>query len=332
LLFYATGWNPRGTDTDYVPEYMAFVGALPFWLGGLPDDAKGIRCYDPTNTDLTKRYYYVTATGTQGTEVDITLKGDGSGNDGKNNKPNWNNKDLTSLVGFSSNPENPFDVGTRSNRPAMEKPLMEFEVGKNLAILVLNPSNDDIDGTGCTPMIFADGGPIVYFKAVEAQEGYAYNVAASGGYRNYHNLFNSTDHGYRFKSLWNNNHYSDTKGGFAYRFTRGTMNSGLTRFYPGTISPYLQRGSYGNANNNGNNTYFNPKTFQLVHPGLDGKFGRWSPTGSGTTELPYGGTPIGDIGQSAVLTGPDGGAGVTQFDLDNVVNFGDGATIQSMLP
>ncbi|MDR0871049.1 MAG: type II secretion system GspH family protein [Planctomycetaceae bacterium] len=315
LLYYASGWDPRHGNS-YTPEDMAFAGSLPFWLGGLPNDARGVR-YNTTNS----RYERIENDGSF-TTVNLT-----------DPQPNWNNKELTSLIGFSANPANPFDVGTKANRPSLEEPTMEFEVGKNLAIFVRNPNPDNVNGDRCTAVAFIDSGPIVYFRASSAQgEPFAYRVPAnSDGTWNspgnwYGNLFSNNTVGAdgkdRFKTLWNRDQYDNNKDGFGYRFARNE-SAGLTRFYPGIACPYLQKGNYNSANDGNSNVYFNPKSYQLVHPGLDGKFGGWLPNGI------YGNASKGGEGRGADLAT---GNGVTQFDLDNIVNFGDGATLKSLLP
>jgi len=63
------------------------------------------------------------------------------------------------------------------------------------------------------------------------------------------------------------------------------------------------------ARSAGPNVWHNPTTYQLIHPGLDGRFG--------------------------AINGPrvlDGGTGLDPQDMDNIVNFGDGTTIKSLLP
>ncbi len=325
LIYNSTGWNPRNGNA-YTPEDMAFISTLPFWLGGLPNDARGIRYYPAASTP---GYYYSDHNGDATGSAIIS-----------STNPAWNNKEVVSLIGFSSNPENPFDVGPRINgttvmaRPSMEKPIMEFETGKNLAILVRDPAADNINGTRCRVMIFIDNGPVAYFKASQ-QEEYAYRVPpnANGTWRGAGNNGNwyanltiaagsgiGNDSDSRFKSLWTWDQYPNDKDGFAYRFV--SVGNNLTRFYPGMVTPYLLRGNSRNATNNGNNVYFNSKTYQLIHPGLDEKFGGWIVGGN------YGNAIDGGNGRSSNLTT---GVDVTQFDMDNIVNFGEG-TIKATLP
>jgi hypothetical protein len=146
----------------------------------------------------------------------------------------------------------------------------------------------------------------------------------------------------RVKSLWHWDFFPQSvsagngivggkrNGGFGYIFSATDTN--VTRFYPGVAVPYKMKGDQTSGIKNftdgrgidANTNWYNPKSYQLVHPGLDGRFGRWQPS-----DLPYGGAASGGGGTCGVLAS---GTGVGQFDLDNIVNFGDGATLKSLLP
>ena len=70
--------------------------------------------------------------------------------------------------------------------------------------------------------------------------------------------------------------------------------------------------------------WFNPDTYQLIHPGLDGKFG--SP-GTDNTPFPFNSNFFKTTSDNATINH------LGQRDMDNIVNFaGQGGTIKSLLP
>ena len=82
----------------------------------------------------------------------------------------------------------------------------------------------------------------------------------------------------------------------------------------GVAVPYGESGDYNATLANSTVVWNNPTTYQLIHPGLDGIFGV-----AGTNDYRSLNTadPFNKIGQR---------------DMDNIVNFGDGTTIKSLLP
>ncbi|MCL2742887.1 MAG: type II secretion system GspH family protein [Planctomycetaceae bacterium] len=261
----ATGWDTAN---------MTYLGSLPFWLGGLPDNI------EKDGNDYTWK--------TPSTPSDVS--------------------NFTTLAGFSTDPERPLDAAkwdsTNSesvrNSSLLETPLMELTKGKNLAVISIS----DGSNSGIVPAIFAEKGPIVYFKAYTGgRDADAYKVPPY--------VPGNT----AVKNLWSN-----TPSALAYDIVVPVGNG--VDFYPGVAVPYLMSSG----------KWYNPKSYQLVHPGIDGKFGRWGDGGANGVSTVPGGVKTDttdNTDNTPVLTT---GNGITQFDMDNVVNFSDGATIQSILP
>jgi len=89
----------------------------------------------------------------------------------------------------------------------------------------------------------------------------------------------------------------------------GNSTTGL-----GVAVPYGRSGTYNTTLANSTVAWNDPTTYQLIHPGLDGIFGVAGTDGYRSLNIA---DPLNEIGQR---------------DMDNIVNFGDGATIKSMLP
>ncbi len=69
-----------------------------------------------------------------------------------------------------------------------------------------------------------------------------------------------------------------------------------------------------------NATWYEPKKYQLIHPGLDGNF-------NGTRSAPGGERK--DADDNTNYCADMNQNGITPMDIDNVANIGDGATIQA---
>ncbi len=298
------GWDfAPGPGSNYQKvSYGASFGAIPFWLGGLPN-----------NTD-----------GTRGTSVNTGGNWD---NNGDNNNPNWTitlnsgttteYHPLTHLIGFSANPADPFDVGSPSKhanakypRTQTESPIMEFRLGKNLAIFNYNTAADG-SGHACTAVVMNDS-PLVYFQSNKSRQERAYAMP-DGGYANLTNYSGQSGNP-RVLTCFNSI-YAGTPA-FNFRMVAdGTRMS----FQPGVAVPYADSGSMNPPWNIVRAAWRNPETYQLIHPGLDECFGRRNVNGNPNCN---------DNGKALYLSD---GTGLDQFDLDNIVNFGEG-TIKATLP
>ncbi|GHT31003.1 hypothetical protein FACS1894214_1910 [Planctomycetales bacterium] len=147
----------------------------------------------------------------------------------------------------------------------------------------------------------------------------------------------------RVKSLWNINQYQ--AGGFGYKFSRHA-NAAMEKFYPGIAVPYLKDINPIPPDDTDplpplpfkvySTSWYEPKGFQLVHPGLDEKFGAWSELGGayGSCTIQGTGTPpdATSVSRIVVLSGKYAGSGVTQYDEDNIIYNGDLTTVKEALP
>lgn len=261
----------------------AQISSLPFWLGGLPNNA-----VDPSTNPTW-------ATG---------------------NNYNWLSG-FTHLIGFAANPENPFDVGTPTDRKAMEPPLMSFEVGKNLGMYGRTNGNSPADGNrrGMNLMLLINDSPVVYFRSKPSRGNLAYAMSEGGPT----NITKSSTVSSGGTSLVGFSHRQTQK---VEEMARMMPDGSLERFFPGSAVPYARAGTTSDPQ------WYNQDSYQLVHPGLDGIFGRITIV-TPTQYIPQGRAPsIEYTGQVAILDGTN----IGQFDLDNIVNFGDSGTIESLLP
>jgi len=95
----------------------------------------------------------------------------------------------------------------------------------------------------------------------------------------------------------------------AYDFTRQRFNFSGTDFPEfGLCVPYIAEGTAGNVVR-----WKNPSTYQLIHPGLDGKFSS-------------------AVNPAQVVRIVNTGIGISFEDSDNITNFSDNSELQTILP
>lgn len=91
----------------------------------------------------------------------------------------------------------------------------------------------------------------------------------------------------------------------------------------GLAVPYARAGNpFGASGAQSDVVWHNPDSYQLIHPGLDGKFGDAAATGKTT---PFSSNEFKSINVSADENG------IGQADLDNITNFTE-TTIEALLP
>ena len=206
--------------------------------------------------------------------------------------------------GFSADPEAPFgrDINGRINRgndgsgldtnsvqigTPDKKVFMELEVNKNVFFF-----NFERGGTALAPCLGTKSGstilPIVYFRG-----------NAGGGAGAYYATKNPPSHPPGPVKLYN----------FGTNVSATGAAPGNVWSDCGVVVPYAKSGTY-NANLPVSTIVWNnATTYQLIHPGLDGKFGV--------------GTDVRVIGS---------GDNVGLLDLDNLTNFSDYRELKSILP
>ena len=232
------------------------VGALPFWLGGIP------------------------------------------GSDGK-------------FLGFSADPQAPFgrfssgpNIGSTTTAADFDigsmdkKTFMDLKLGVNVFFVTADKVNNETFPVLMQSSGSGEGLPYIYFRGRSTGGGEAYVV----------------------QDPWN------------------TATSLLPKYYP--LSKFFSSASvddvvvaYARSGDPFNATaaqqtpvvWYESERYQLIHPGLDGKFGGIGNSSSST----------GPFDSKYFKTTSDTATGnnLGQQDMDNIVNFsGQGATIKSLLP
>ena len=199
--------------------------------------------------------------------------------------------------GFSADPEAPFgrdaagiinrgevgiDLGTlRIGTPDKTKVFAELEVNKNVFFFNAGGNAPALClGTRSGSTIL----PIIYFRG---------NL--SGGPGAYYDFRNPQP---QIKSY-----------NFGANVSVTGKAPGSTWSECGNVVPYARSGTYNADLANSTVIWNNPTTYQLLHPGLDGKFGE-------------------EVGIRVI----NSGTGIGALDLDNITNFSDHKEIKSILP
>ncbi|HBT78074.1 MAG TPA: hypothetical protein DEB39_14390 [Planctomycetaceae bacterium] len=200
--------------------------------------------------------------------------------------PDNDNTGYTRLSGFSADPSNPFNMNAKRQEPVMEI-IYEENMRKN--------ENNQ-------PVLVARKMPIVYFRGTSATTDSARRRAYAGQ-----------------KIVDSSKNYYEPK------FTKITIG-GVDQYaipYAVSSNPVVKGSTWvHDLDGNGDPIvqWFNPNSYQLVHPGLDGNF-------NGTRSAPGGERK--DADDNTNYCADMNQNGITPMDIDNVANIGDGATIQA---
>ena len=213
--------------------------------------------------------------------------------------------------GFSADPEAPFgrdadgninkgasgaslNVNTLKIETPDKKVFMDMEINKNVFCFNFVSGGRPVLGLCLGTKSGSTIQPIVYFRG-----------SSSGGNDAYydHRLASPRIKSYNFENITS----TGTAPGSAWSDC-------------GFVVPYGKSGTYDVDLNDSTVVWNNATTYQLIHPGLDGKFGG----------LDANGPPIAQFFRSI------GGSGSTNnlgfHDLDNITNFSDYKELQSILP
>jgi hypothetical protein len=208
----------------------------------------------------------------------------------------------TTLAGFHADSNDPFFVKTTATGADLadlprEAPLLE--------ITESNFKHESIDGASGMPVgmaFFVRGQMVAYFRGTSAttekakEAAYLENVV-KGGTRDTkwtRITFYGTD--------------GEVDGGYAY--------------------PYATSARYNSDGTRNKITWANASSFQLILPGKDGRFnGTDAESTNALARVPT-------IVKALKVEGGDATTSdnITPLDLDNIVNFGDTATIEGQLP
>ena len=215
------------------------------------------------------------------------------------------------LGGFSANPRDPFFLTVNSDKKCDEDGDDEREDMLNLAkrentFYPFEPENwyhqpIPASSTGNreprAPMILVKGKPVAYFRGTSSDTAKALRRA----YLN--------DYGDNAKYDWTVPYISYADYGVAVPYAK----SGELSFDSGS-TPRTDDLA-------GDVQWHNPRTFQLIHPGLDGQF-----NGNDASVV-----TSSRVDDNFVSTSGDKAKNVTPLDFDNVVNLGETATVESLL-
>ncbi|MDR3234479.1 MAG: prepilin-type N-terminal cleavage/methylation domain-containing protein [Planctomycetaceae bacterium] len=224
------------------------------------------------------------------------------------------------MAGFGADPEAPFGrMGNGSGTPNNgdeavsptdvglgtpdRKAFLDLEVGKNIAL----PSHNNEKTFPClisrlnsdkvVPIIYfcgqSSGGPSAYF----------------GDHARQSTINDSLD-SYNFSP-----EYSVSRvNSFSYW---GEMGTAAAYADKGSLVPGRDSGGQWEKGQLLNGKWFGAETYQLIHPGLDGKFGKKIEGANLTT--------VGDVYFRSLEN-------LSQEDFDNITNFSDFKTIKSIMP
>ena len=196
------------------------------------------------------------------------------------------------FIGFSSNPQNPFDVVLSSTTPQVSasRTSIPFDFGK------APPS------TTVTSTRFSFAASTVAASSLTISGGTV--GGTSGG---------TTANWYLYQYFPQNGQTQPTAAPYLYFKAVAGVYPTMSFAIPNT-NPAQTTLPYADSTNNPATSFISPKTYQLLCPGLDGKYGQY-----GTTS-----------GSSAITSCPAYPAG-TNYDtaagLDDMTNFTNGPTV-----
>ena len=200
-----------------------------------------------------------------------------------------------------------------------EKTFLDLEIGKNVRLY-----RWEFEWPQSTLPVLMDNSfgkevPILYFKATKG-----------AGHLAYANFIPSPKDPWWHERLDNANLWPPDPGGFwpkAVNFThchQTTSEPVKEWFNYGNAVPYAKQGTIiGALFSSPTVEWFNPTSYQLIHPGEDGKFG--------LVDLNY------SVRGFRVLNGPlapgaDPRTGLQPEDLDNLTNFSNFKPLKTLLP
>ena len=214
--------------------------------------------------------------------------------------------------GFSADPEAPFgryadgtinggvwiggtpvagDPNTLQIETPDKKVFMDLRVNKNVFFYSTLAPNSRVDTAPCLGTTSGSTIlPIVYFRG-----------RASGGVDAYYEYANDTTPPRPQIKFYN----------FTENIASNGTASGCVWAGCGVVVPYAKSGAFNANLANSTIIWNNPTTYQLIHPGLDGKFG----------DIP-------DVYERVI----NPGTGIGAQDLDNITNISDNKELQSILP